>query len=394
MIKSLHVTAFKSLERIGIELGQINVFIGANGSGKSNLLEATGVLSAAASGRVDDESLIRRGVRPGVPRLYKCALIDTPQANAISFTADTVESSYSVSLLNPIKDPKPAWRYNTERWTLGDETIVGRSNRSRDKINSEAGLAALKAVERIETDPALQLLNILRNYSIYSPNTPTLRGLISDPQTRDPLGLSGGNLPQGLQSLLKQIKIDKVKEEEFERAKELIDWAKDVDPVSSTAIPLSPSLSTSKQIIKFVDRYMVKERNAISGADASEGALYILFMAILALDDKTPKFMAVDNADHGLNPRLAKALMSLFTHWVINNPIKKQFMLTTHNPLVLDGLPLKDDRVKLFAVDRTKSGRTVINPIKMDEKLVSKLQKNNSLSRLWVMGHLGGIPNV
>ncbi len=32
-------------------------------AGKSNLLEALGVLSAAVSGRVDDEALLRRGVR-------------------------------------------------------------------------------------------------------------------------------------------------------------------------------------------------------------------------------------------------------------------------------------------------------------------------------------------
>src|SRR5437867_1861881 len=73
MIKKLTVESFKSLEYAEVELGQVNVFIGANGSGKSNLIEALGVLGAAASGRVDDESLLRRGVRPGLPQLYKSA---------------------------------------------------------------------------------------------------------------------------------------------------------------------------------------------------------------------------------------------------------------------------------------------------------------------------------
>ena len=50
MITKLSVKAFKTLEDVEIELGQVNVFIGANGSGKSNLLEAVGVLSAAADG--------------------------------------------------------------------------------------------------------------------------------------------------------------------------------------------------------------------------------------------------------------------------------------------------------------------------------------------------------
>ena len=72
MIRKLSVERFKSLVKLDeLELGRINVFVGANGSGKSNLLEAVGVLGAAAFGRVDDETLQRRGVRPGVPSLYK-----------------------------------------------------------------------------------------------------------------------------------------------------------------------------------------------------------------------------------------------------------------------------------------------------------------------------------
>ena len=73
MLRTLTVERFKSLVELKIELGRVNLFIGANGSGKSNILEALGVLGAAAFGRVDDETLLRRGVRPGVPKLYKTA---------------------------------------------------------------------------------------------------------------------------------------------------------------------------------------------------------------------------------------------------------------------------------------------------------------------------------
>lgn len=50
MLSQIKVEAFKSLENVKVELGRVNVFIGANGSGKSNLLEAIGVLGAAANG--------------------------------------------------------------------------------------------------------------------------------------------------------------------------------------------------------------------------------------------------------------------------------------------------------------------------------------------------------
>jgi predicted ATPase len=111
MLKDLVIRAFKSIRELNLELGQINVFIGANGSGKSNLLESLGVLGAAAFGRVDDETLLRRGVRPGVPRLYKSAFPGAQQGmeNHILFEArNSVAARYAVTLWNPIEKPNPA----------------------------------------------------------------------------------------------------------------------------------------------------------------------------------------------------------------------------------------------------------------------------------------------
>ena len=47
MLKKLTVERFKSIRYATLDLGRINLFIGGNGAGKSNILEATGVLSAA-----------------------------------------------------------------------------------------------------------------------------------------------------------------------------------------------------------------------------------------------------------------------------------------------------------------------------------------------------------
>lgn len=71
MLRTLTIQGFKSIANLELELGRVNCLIGANGVGKSNVLEALGILGAAASGVVDDESLLRRGVRAGTPRLYK-----------------------------------------------------------------------------------------------------------------------------------------------------------------------------------------------------------------------------------------------------------------------------------------------------------------------------------
>ncbi len=152
MIETLNVRCFKSLESVSVRLGHVNVFIGANGSGKSNLLEAIGVLSAAADGKVTDQSLLQRGVRPGVPALYKSSFRKSagapkPRPPHISFGAADAHASYKVSLHNPLQDPLPAWQFKTELWQRGNEKLAGRSPRTLERHNPEQGLAALKAVE-------------------------------------------------------------------------------------------------------------------------------------------------------------------------------------------------------------------------------------------------------
>ena len=158
-------------------VGHLNVFIGANGSGKSNLLEAIGVLSAAADGKVTDQTLMQRGVRPGVPKLYKSAFpsSDRPQLSHISLSAASWEAHYDVSLNNPLNDPSPAWRFKTELFEGGSVKVVSRGPAMRDNPNTENGLAALRAVELKEDDPALAFLRRLQGYVIYSPTTPVLR---------------------------------------------------------------------------------------------------------------------------------------------------------------------------------------------------------------------------
>jgi predicted ATPase len=96
MIRNLTIERFKSLVKLELELGRINVFVGANGSGKTNLLEAIGVLGAAAFGLVDDETLQRRGVRPGVPQLYRKGRFVTLRslAELVHRKPDTLRDQY------------------------------------------------------------------------------------------------------------------------------------------------------------------------------------------------------------------------------------------------------------------------------------------------------------
>ena len=359
-----------------MDLGRVNVFNGANGSGKSNLLEAVGVLSAAADGRVDDQSLLSRGVRPGVPQLYKSAFSARPGRKLpphLFFGACGARARYEVSLHNPLKEPTPAWRFKAESWEDGNRRLVGRSPRTASRSNPERGLAALKAVDVTGGD-ALDLLELLQKYVIFTPTTPVLRGVAPETQPRDPLGLSGGNLARATSELLKQRRRVEHSVRICREVLGLVDWASSFGATSAARLPLSPAAAASETVIRFRDRFMRKDRNVLSGYDASEGALYALFLAIISGHDKSPRLCAVDNADHGLNPRLARSLIEHVCGWYLDASPARQILLTTHNPLVLDGLPLQDDRVRLFTVSRTTSGRTSVPRVEIDDSLLKKAE--------------------
>jgi predicted ATPase len=150
---------------------------------------------------------------------------------------------------------------------------------------------------------------------------------------------------------------------------------------------------TTARVLRFTDHYMKEGRNSFTAYDASEGALYVLFTAVAALHDKMPRLLAIDNADHGLNPWLARELMKSLCRWVLDSPSPRQLLLTTHNPVVLDGLPLQDDRVRLFVTNRSRLGKTVINRLEVTEELLAKAKEGLPLSRLWLTGQLGGMPS-
>ncbi|MCP4366221.1 MAG: AAA family ATPase [Planctomycetes bacterium] len=267
---------------VSVELGRVNVFIGANGSGKSNFLEAIGVLGAAANGRVDDEALLRRGVRPGVPALYKSSFSGTRMRSSIRLEATTDKASYAVELNNPIEHPEPAWTFKNESLKQEETQMVGRSpatDKSR-QLNPQQGLAALKAVEFSPEDSSYRLLRELADYAIYSASTNTLRGLIPDAQQRAPVGLAGGQLPQAVHSLFAYKRKANWMAQVFSDIHSMIDWEKSFEArsVGDTA-PLSPSVATSRQVIWFRDRFMAEKRNDLTGYDVSEGALYVLWVS-------------------------------------------------------------------------------------------------------------------
>lgn len=390
-LASVTVKDFKSLKNVTVELGQLNVFVGANGAGKSCLLEAVGLLGACSAGVVDDQALLRRGVRPGVPELYKSSFAGETIAPKISLRAVSSKGAdYHAYITNPTKNPGPYWVFGNETLKLNEKDIASRGPTGNAKaIGISAPLENNRSVTTIvrasQGTSALvrSFLSALDDYGIFAPVTPVLRGIAPDTAPRSPVGLYGGQLAEAVGLLGKPI---------IDQALSLIDWAGGVTTGEPSRSFLSPSVPTSRYVVEFRDRFMAKKRNVLSGYDASEGALYILFMLVLAAHPQSPSVFAVDNFDQALNPRTARALTRMFGQHVLRTG--RQVLLTTHNPLVLDGLDLANDSVRLFAVSRDRQGHTQVRRVPVrDFAALKKKHGEYAVSRLWIEGRLGGMPD-
>lgn len=392
-LKKITFGNFKSLYNVEFEPGKVNVFIGANGAGKTTILEAIGLLSAAMTDRVNNISLQRKGVRLSAPSMYKSRFksIDRTRLTVtLSLDWEEKDSSqlfkYDVHLTTPKDQDTDYWKYHSEAFFSNGEKKWGRSNASQNQSNNHIGFFLLN--DNPELEQGRRIAKYFENYGIFQPNTLTLRGTVADPNQMTPIGLNGGRLAEALEDII----CEKNGEILFgslymDDVLELIDWASAISINAPTKTRINSSVPVTRQVIEFTDSFL-KETAKFTAYDASEGALYVLFMLCLAMHPKAPSIFAVDSFDHALNPRLAKKLMQVFCDQIMKHD--KHVFLTTHNPLVLDGLDLSNDEIRLFAVDRDKNGYVKIKRIKVSKELI---EEGQPLSRLWISGRLGGVPD-
>ena len=389
-LKNIRIQNFKSLYDVSLEPGRVNVFIGANGSGKSSVLEAIGVLSAAMTDRVNSNSLLRKGVRLSTSSLYKSKFLSIEkESKTVDFSIEWGLNghSYDYTSYMTVPNDDDSWKYFAESVTRDGESVYGRSNRSSVQLNNKIGYFTVS--ENLSTGEYLEAAKYIRDYGIYQPDTLTLRGTVADPVQMNPIGLNGGRLAEAIQDLINQDGEDLMFGSMYmEDILELIDWASEFKVGKPKKSILNPGVPTTQQIIEFKDKYL-KDTASFTGYDASEGALYVLFMLALAMHDKAPKMFAIDSFDHAMNPRLARRVTEVFCNKIVEGG--KTVFMTTHNPLVLDGLNLSDDNIRLFTTERNVNGYVEVRRIKVSEEL---LKMNQPLSRLWINGALGGVPEL
>ena len=212
MLNKLKIDRFKSIRAAALELGRVNLLIGGNGAGKSNILEAIGVLSAAAYRGLGDSDLARKGVRITPPALMKSAFKNHELPKTLQLTAQLEGSvTYKINLTG--KDDDPLLTFFSESCMHGNEKIFGQGTNGvqvhghgiyDDLYDTRSVWDQVRASFKFP-DPVKQAFHLLSQYAIYSPQTDFLRGKPGSVDTL-PVGLHGEGLPQAVRGLISQLK--------------------------------------------------------------------------------------------------------------------------------------------------------------------------------------------
>lgn len=392
MIKSIKIENYKSVLDLELNLGRFNVFIGENGCGKSNILEAIAIAGAASQDKMDYEYLFNRGIRTSNPELMFSAFpSEEKREEVVLKIIDEYDSftSYVISYDNSSKTPNweitPFNKKSTKtiRKQLGEEG----NKKYTELVKTFNLLISDKNVKKInELLPEYTNIQSILNenelsyFLLYFPEYSTLKTQTESPI--QPLGVKG----EGLLRLIESFKKEELKGETKPLSKliELLmvfDWFDNLDIAVS---------DFGHRNLNVTDRYLKEGLNAISEHSSNEGFLFALFYFSLFISKQTPNFFAIDNIDTSLNPKLCREITKELAALAKEND--KQVILTTHNPSILDGLNLNDDEQRLFVVSRNKLGHTKIK--RVEKKNLQNGQASVKLSEAFTRGYIGGLPKT
>ena len=415
MLTKLEIENFKSIHKESIDLGRVNVFIGENGCGKTNILEALGMASAVIDGKAKNQELSFKGIRVTKPSITFSSFLGKRINKSINIncTLSTQEKPLYFKIKNDNETINSEWYDENLKWksSIGiakekliqsiDEDIdfdlpelkyLIKQIRKDAKLNKEDAKDFLKILmfkvtsQNVENSLAekdsVKYIKSFENFKIFSLSTRILRGI----------GGADHNIPgiygESLDVLINNFSKEEM--EELEQYASMISWLDKIIIDEEDVLKLEGhKLNLSQSKLYFRDKFMQKKNNVFSAENANEGILHALFYLALFISKDTPKLFAIDNVETALNPYLGRVLIEKLIKLAKKHD--KQILITTHNPSILDGINLHDDEQRLFAVERNFKGHTTVEriQIKPDKKVNGQRLK---LSELWMRNYLGAIP--
>lgn len=140
-----------------------------------------------------------------------------------------------------------------------------------------------------------------------------------------------------------------------------------------------------------------KNKDIFWSEDLSEGVLYFLSLLAIIHQPKAPKLLLLEEPEKGIHPRRIREVLDLIFELAEEKDI--QVIMTTHSPLVVDYF--SDTPESVFILEKPENEtivknlqRDVIEPMnkKFREAGEEPIPYTEALGEHWAMGFLGGVP--
>lgn len=367
----------------GLELRNLNVLIGANGSGKSNLLEAINLLRAAPrewrevtrkgggvaewiwkgekrNGRAQIEALIdnRMGNQP-----LRHSMAFHAVAQAFALDDERVENE------NPAAgQPTPYFYY---RYQNGDPVLntteKGQRKLARDTIESDRSILA----QRRDPEAYPELAMLAHSYEsirIYREWSFGRAAVFREPQKadmrNDMLEEDFSNLGLFLNRL--QTRFPAAKKALLSGLKDLYDGIQDFNVLVEGGT---------------VQVFFTEGDFSIPATRLSDGTLRYLCLLAILCDPEPPRVICIEEPELGLHPDIIPKVADL----IKAASERTQIIVTTHSDILVDAMTENPESV---IVCTKEQGQTQM--VRLDAQELGEWLKTYRLGQLWLKGEIGG----
>lgn len=375
----LNVQGYRRLRKVTLDLAEFNVLIGANGVGKSSILEVMHLLAGSATGGLDAR---------------------ISQAGGISslLTQDGSTEVIKLGLERPVTSAEPL-NYHVNLASSGIGYAISLEQLSQFQVDTQTELKLIDATaghvryfdkqrkfvepnweyrpEETALSQVPKMYKVPENFrhllasatEIYHTLDVSTRAPVRTPQSLQPASTPGRNGETLLSCLYA------LREDHADRYEAVMDALRAAFPTFER-LEL-PTVAAGSVTLRWKDRNF---KNPIYPHQLSEGTLRFLWLATLLQSPGLPKVTLIDEPEVSLHPEM----LQLLTELMREAASRTQLIVATHSDRFVRFL--KPD--ELVVCDLGGHGGTLVR--RADELDLDKWLADYALDELWSMGRLGG----